>query len=487
MSKKGFVKKVLLAVFLFAFLNLNVFAAENNNRLNVVNMTSPGETISVEIEVDSIDVINKYNTTVSYESDVLELLSIENKTSWKGNNSVKNSPLELVFTRDNGISGQTVVAVLRFKVKEVVTKTETTITLEGRTTVEEDSTQNILEKFTKKIDIKSTNNFLSDLKVNGITVDQFLPQKNSYEIIKNGETVTATIEATLSDKTATFKKDFGPRSKSLEYGSNEMKIIVVSASGEERTYVIDIIRKDERGTKNGLKDVFLNSVKLDLDGKYKAVDYTEDNPKYKIKTYKLTSLEIEVVPDDEKAKVKIDQPDKLEIGMNKITITVTSEAGVEKVYIITVENLDREIDTTLKSIEILGVDATLNFKKDVFDYEIVFKSSFRENLIIKETKNDENNDDVQINYPLKESTMKDLKVGSVIQIEVYSTVDDTKTVYTITMIKDTRINFFFLVSIIVFFVLLGIFIVMLIKNKKIKKEIEIKKEELAKTKEILKK
>ena len=490
MNKEGIIKKLLLVILMFLFFNTIVLAAEGSNYFTGPTMASPGQTISVEIEIDSKETIDKYDATVSYESDVLELLSIENKSSWKGNNSVKNSPLELAFTRENSVSGQTVVAVLKFKVKEKITKTETTITLEGRTMLESDGIGNVLEKYTKKIDIKSTDNYLTDLKINGETVLNFSSKNYSYEIPKNGETISATIEATLSDNTATFKKDFGPRQKSLDYGSNEMKIIVVSASGEERTYLINIIREDSRGTSNSLNKIILNSgnIKFALDdAKYKAADYTTDNPKYKIKTYKLETLDVVASASDEKAKVKIDQPDKLAIGMNKVTITVTSEAGTEKVYILNIENVDKAIDTTLKSIEILGVDAKLNFKKDVFDYELVFKTNFKDNLIIKETKNDEDNDDVQIKYAEKEASMKDLKVGSVIKIIVYSNVDNSESVYTITMVKDTRINFFFLVSIIIFIVLLIVFITMLIKNKKIKKEIALKQEELAKTKEVLKK
>ena len=68
-----------------------------------------------------------------------------------------------------------------------------------------------------------------------------------------------------------------------------------------------------------------------------------------------------------------------------------------------------------------------------------------------------------------------------------SAKDGTKNVesyYSITFKKDTRLNFFLLLGIIVFIVLLIIFIYLYIKSKKQKKEIEIKEEELQKTKRL---
>lgn len=293
-------------------------------------------------------------------------------------------------------------------------------------------------------------------------------------------TTSATIDATLNSQTASFVDKYGPRSIQLDYGENVIEIKVKAASNDEVTYVINVTRLDNRGTNNDLKSLILNSGKVKL-------NFDKDVLEYKIKTYKLTSIDVEAVAVDSKATVKIESPEEIVIGENIVNIIVTSEDGNEKTYKLILNNVDYDIDTSLKDIEIFGLDEEFDFDPKIFDYEIRYKSKYKDSIVVKPVINTID-EDVKVDEPLLEKTSSSIEAGSVIQIRVYAT-DGTESMYTITFVKDTRINFFFLLALAIFIILLIIFIKLLINNKKENKEKNIEKtkpKELEKTKKMQK-
>ena len=492
-------KKKLLS-FLLALvilLPIVVRAEGETNTLVGPELSSPGAEISYDITFSSEEIaIKGYNATLTYESDVLELLSIENSKNWKnskGSNKLGNSPLDLSFKHvddDNVETGiiakNEKVATVKFKVKKDSTKSETTITL-GGSLIGDSNDQTVTNMIPtpenpKVVAIRSTDNTLKDLKLNGKTVVNFSPSTYSYSIQVEQETTTANIEATTNSSQATFVDKYGPRSVGLDYGDNVIEVKVVSAAGEEKTYVIKINRLDNRGTNNNLKEVILNSGKV-------KINFEKSNLSYKVKTYKLTSIDVKATAEDTKATVKIEKPDNLQIGENPINIIVTSEDGRPKTYTIVLDNLNRDIDTTLKNIEIFGLDSDFTYDKNVYDYEIVYKPQYKNKLVFKyELNNEEDKDSVQIDEPLLEKTKSNLKEGSIVKIRVYAT-NGTESLYTITFVPDKRVNFFFLLFIVIFVVLLIVFIKLMIDNKKRKNLVETdddtiieSEEELVKTK-----
>ncbi len=484
-------KKKLLS-FLLALvilLPIVVRAEGETNTLVGPELSSPGAEISYDIIISSPDIaIKGYNATLTYESDVLELKSIENSKNWSNSNKLGNSPLDLSFKHvddsnvETGITARDEkVATVKFRVKKDSTKSETTINLSG-SLIGADNSMLPTPENPRVVAIRSTDNTLKDLKLNGKTVVNFSPSTYSYSIQVEQETTTANIEATPNSSQATFVDKYGPRSVGLDYGDNVIEVKVVSAAGEEKTYVIKINRLDNRGTNNNLKEVILNSGKV-------KINFEKSNLSYKVKTYKLTSIDVKATAEDTKATVKIEKPDNLQIGENPINIIVTSEDGRPKTYTIVLDNLNRDIDTTLKNIEIFGLDSDFTYDKNVYDYEIVYKPQYKNKLVFKyELNNEEDKDSVQIDEPLLEKTKSNLKEGSIVKIRVYAT-NGTESLYTITFVPDKRVNFFFLLFIVIFVVLLIVFIKLMIDNKKRKNLVETdddtiieSEEELVKTK-----
>ena len=477
-------KKILRSflILVLAFMPILVHAEGEVNELVGNDLTSPGAEFSITISVSSPQsALKSYKGILTYESDVLELVSISNGEGWEGKNSIGKSPLDLEFNHSSGIVGKASLATLKFKVKSDCTKSETWLTLEGSVNIADEVIQ--LQPFKKTISIKSTDNTLKDLKVNGKKVVNFSPNTYSYSFQVEQETTTANIEATTNSSTATFTEKYGPRSVGLDYGDNTIEVKVLSASGTEKTYVLNIHRLDNRGTNNNLKQIILNSGKV-------KIDFDKNTLSYKIKTYKLTSIDVVAKPEDDKAQVKIEKNPNLQIGENNIKITVTSEDGKEKVYTIIIDNQNRDVDTTLKNLTIFGLDEEFKFDKNVTDYTLVYKAKYKNSIVFKPELNTPE-DGVQIDEPLLDSTSKNLKEGSEVKIRVYAP-DGTETTYTVTFGADKRVNFFLLLSILLFIVLLFIFVKLIIDRKKrknkptgdddtVEKETE---EELLKTKRI---
>ncbi|MBR1385206.1 MAG: cadherin-like beta sandwich domain-containing protein [Bacilli bacterium] len=475
--------KILLLLLLFVF-PLNVFAANNKAKIDAPKMTSKGEEISVSISVTSDTAINGFKGTFTYETSALELLSIENKNGWKQVSEFsKGSPVTLDFTHGNGLTGETTILTLKFKVKEDVAKNSTVLNLEGTTKNEEDEMINTLEKVTSTVEIKSTDNSLKDLKLNGKTITNFSPTTYSYSIQVDSTVTTANFDAVLNDKTATFKDKYEPRTGvSLDYGDNNFEIIVVSASGDEKKYEVTLIRQDNRGTNNDLQSLIINS-------NPKLFEFDKNTLTYTFTTHKLKDIDIVATPADSKATVKIDKKDALVIGSNEIKITVISESKDEKVYTLIINNLDTEINTKLKNIELFGCDETLDFENDKYDYEIIYKAKYKDSLVIKPVVSNED----EAVATIDKTDLSTLKPGEKVTITV-SAKDGTKNVenyYTILFKKDNRINFFLILGLIIFIVLLIIFIKMLLNYKKTKKELVVeidkKEKDLEKTKRLEKK
>ncbi len=455
----------LLLIVSFLLMPFVAYAIEDGNSLVGTSLTSPGATITFDIKVSSPSTIKKYYVDLTYETNVLELKGIENKGNWSGNNSIGESPLTLSFEHESGVTGETTVATLTFQVKKDAAKTETKLALVGKYITASDETIKNLPEFSKTVEVKSTDNTLKALKVNDNPVVNFSPTTYSYSMQVESKVTNADIKATLNDSTATFVDKFGPRNVPLEYGENKIEIKVKSASGDIKEYVINITRNDNRGSNNDLSNIIINSGEV-------KINFDSNTLEYRIKTYRLKKIDVVATPVDSKATVKVEVKDAKEgeppaVGVNEVIITVTSEAGDSKTYRLFLDNQDRDIDVTLKDIKIIAKDETLElnpkFKSNILDYEIRYDKRYKDNLvIIPEVKSKE--DDVKYDEALLEKTLSELEEGGKVEIRVYAP-DGTENIYTITFIKDTRLNFFTILFGVILLVLLIIFIKLLVDKK----------------------
>ena len=232
---------------------------------------------------------------------------------------------------------------------------------------------------------KSSNNSLSDLQVDGVTVTDFNADKQTYELTVDGDTekvlVSATVEDTgkaiiTTDLSQPFKLDFDTR--------NQIEVTVQAEDGKTKTYTIYITRNHR--TDITLSDLTINGTQID--------GFTSTKDEYTLSDlpYNTHQLNIVATPTDSLATKTGDGLVRVNTGANKIVITVTAhDTTITHDYVINV-NRDLNDDTSIKSITLAGNTATYN--STTKNYEVTVPND------IEEVKQD--NLVVEVNDPVTE-------------------------------------------------------------------------------------
>lgn len=192
-------------------------------------------------------------------------------------------------------------------------------------------------------------------------------------------------------------------------------------------------------TTSTLKDS--NSYLKELTLKGTDFIFSRDVETYNLKINKdITSIEITAKPESEKATVKIENNENIDID-KPILITVKAEDDTSRVYRIILSYADeKDNNTSLSKIEIQGYN--IEFKPDVTEYTLKINKSDKTLDMIVETESDSST------YEIKNNT--NLKNKSKVVITVTAENGDTKD-YTITIKKSSNFGL-----ILIILILLGI-------------------------------
>ena len=172
---------------------------------------------------------------------------------------------------------------------------------------------------------------LSDLKVDGDTIDGFDPDVPTYTLPDVGNDVDSIkIEATPENDEATVEV-VGADSNGnvpLEVGENNITVKVTAQDGSVGTYTITVNR--EADSNNDLKS-------LDVEGYEITPTFDPDTTEYTLTVPEdVDSIKVTGEPDSDKATVEGLGDHDLQPGENTITVKVTAEDGTEKTYTINV-------------------------------------------------------------------------------------------------------------------------------------------------------
>ena len=192
-------------------------------------------------------------------------------------------------------------------------------------------------------------------------------------------------------------------------------------------------------TTSTLKDS--NSYLKELTLKGTDFIFSRDVETYNLKINKdITNIEITAKPESEKATVKIENNENIDID-KPILITVKAEDDTSRVYRIILSYADeKDNNTSLSKIEIQGYN--IEFKPDVTEYVLKINKSDKTLDMIVETESDLST------YEIKNNT--NLKNKSKVVITVTAENGDTKD-YTITIKKSSNFGL-----ILIILILLGI-------------------------------
>ena len=435
---------------------------------------SPGTTVNYTIVLNSDDetIITGFSTNINYESSVLTLSKIELGEGWSGDTASVATGKNISFTSESGVSGNTTIATLVFKINANATSNKAYITLAAPNfnynDVDGSQTYGSLDTYTKNLNVKSSDNKLTSIKVNGKTIEEFSSDVYEYDVVVGSSSEVATILATTKSSKATFKEGSGNRDVSLNYGSNVVEVIVVSESGLEQKYTLNITREDTRST-----DTTLSDIKIDGES---VANFKSSTYKYTVKKYKVTSVEVVGVANDANATVVVTPPQSVVIGENSYVITVTSENGESATYTVVIDNIDSNINKKLKTLSVKGYN--IDFDKNNTNYEISYNKEKFKDLHIYFTTVSSSDEVTAVLSPdvnNDSEALANLKPGDEITILVTGIDNETAT-YTILITEDNRINFFLFLEVFIMIVIVIAFIIIRAKRKKDKNKPKVVKQ-----------
>ena len=213
-----------------------------------------------------------------------------------------------------------------------VGENEITVTV----TAEDDTTTEYVIKVTVP---ESSDNTLSDLTVNGETIDGFRPEITEYDLgtVPN-DTDSIVIGATENDPDADVD---GTGTIPLTTGENTITVTVTAPNGETQDYVITVTRAENDN--NYLSSLSIDGIVLNENFDKTNQAYTANIPA------NVTTLNISATPEVETSRVTGKGEVTITEDETVITVTCTSQSGVGREYTITVTKVIE--DEFITSIE----------------------------------------------------------------------------------------------------------------------------------------
>ena len=229
---------------------------------------------------------------------------------------------------------------------------------------------------------KSSDNTLSDLKVDGTTVSGFSASKTSYTLSDNSGT-SISIEAMPTDSKASVS---GTGSKTLKYGKNTFTVTVTAENGTKKTYNIIVTKPDPRSDNNYLKSLTVSG---------EEIDFNKNTTNYLIKVeHEVNEVTISAETEDSKASVSGTGKKTLKDYSNEFKIAVKAENETTKTYVVKISRKDASgnyeklsTDNSVKSMSITNYD--LKFNKDTKKYNVLVDEDVNE-IEIKVVPTDSN-------------------------------------------------------------------------------------------------
>ena len=248
--------KYLLFIVVCNIFCLNVYAASSAS-LKVSPSSSKvqvGDTITVTVSVSSKQALGAWQFNVGYNSSVLTYVSsnMENGLTSLGyvsNTSTKTKTYTLKFkakaagTGNITINNATVYALDDSLCTNSISNTSITVvspkSSNSNTNNKSNSNSNKNTKETKK----STNNYLSNLSVDGYKISpKFNKSTTKYNISVPNNIRKVKITATKEDKNASVS---GAGEKNLKEGKNKFEIVVTAENGNKKTYTLNVTVQDK--------------------------------------------------------------------------------------------------------------------------------------------------------------------------------------------------------------------------------------------------
>ena len=325
-----------------------------------------------------------------------------------------------------------------------------------------------------RADDRSSVNSLSNLTVSeGTLSPAFSSEVSDYTVTVGSDITNVSVDGTLTDSNSRFAAGYGPGNYSLDPGSTQIFVKVVSQRGDTRVYSINVIKEDTPSACSVDTEnlALLKGIDLSVDIDDIIIDPIEDfDPQVKtyegIKVpYKVYNLNVNPYTQDDGDTVKVEGNEDLEVNITKeITITVTSSKcpTYTNMYVLNVtrqEQNEISSDASLTNIKIKNHDEFV-FKPNEEEYNLKLKKG-EEKLDITYDRKDPN---TQCSIEGNDN----LTVGNKVSI-ICRSEDESNTVEYKINIKgiDKGTNYFFVIIVVILIILILFYLVLRLLGYKI--------------------
>ncbi len=205
----------------------------------------------------------------------------------------------------------------------------------------------------------SNNNNLAYLAVIGYDLTPIFNKSNLiYDVNVPNNVNSVYLDAVSDDENATVS---GIGLVNVVDGKNVFDVIVTSESGKTKTYTVNIYKG--LSDNNYLAELEMSNGELDKEFNKLINEYSITVP------YEIDSISFVGYPEDNKAAIQGNGTYNLNIGENKITLTVISASGKQNPYII---NVTREaaVSAKLINLEAKGYNIIPNFTENNNNYMV---------------------------------------------------------------------------------------------------------------------
>ena len=297
-----------------------VVTREENDEARLSNLQVSGSTLSPIFNKDTYE----YSITSTNSNLVIDATPIDKDATYE---IINNSNLEI---------GKSDV-IIRVTAKNKITTKDYVIHVDRKA---------------------SDNNNLKSLSIDDLDITpEFSKTTTVYYATVPRDVNNIQINALAEDINATVD---GIGNEELEVGKNYKEITVTSESGKTKVYTIIITRTPNDNIY--LKDLTVSSGNLSPEFDKTVNNYNVEVP------YDVEEILIDGLAEDSTSIVSGLDKYKLEVGENKINITVTSEAGTTNTYVITVTRKDI-VSSKLKKLEVKNYLLNQEFNQDIYDYQ----------------------------------------------------------------------------------------------------------------------
>lgn len=407
--KKIYFIGILLIYFLFP---TNVFASMSAS-MDCPAGAAPGQTISCTVKgTSSPELMAGLEAAIQYSGN-LEFVSIANVAGWNGTSNQS----QLLAYRDTGFTGTQSITTITVRIAASATGTAT-ITLNNVYASDSNANGTSLPSIARNISVYSTNNNLASLTVDDAAVSGFNAGTVTYNLGSVNKS-TLKIGGTLADARASFTAGFGPRTVSLNYGTNIIQLKVTSQSGSTKVYSVQVNRTDTRSANNNLSSLSISGGTISFNAGITTYNVTVDS----------ATTNISATVADAKAGFVAGfgpRTVNLNYGNNVVEVKVIAENQTVKVYTLNIKRSDpRNDDNNLK---ILKIDkGKLEFDPKIIAYNVSVEYNVKEVKVTAEANNSKSKVEIVGG--------KDLIVGkNTVTVKVTAENQTVKT-YTITVIR----------------------------------------------------